>query len=56
MEEINVFYNSTFLGTIDIKENAPIDEISLIAQDLLPKMVEIKKETYLPHKFIKFSN
>ena len=42
MNEINVFFNSVFLGMVEIKDNLPIEEVSKLAQDLLPKNVHIK--------------
>lgn len=56
MNEINVFFDSMFLGILEIEDNTPSEEISKIAQDLLPKSALIKKEVYIQNKFVRFSS
>ena len=54
-ESIDIFFNSNFIGIMDVPEVFTQVEISKAAQKFLPKRnLIIKKEIFIPHKSLSF--
>ena len=51
-EQIDIFFNSVIVGTLDLNENVTQAEVSKKAQIFLPKRTMNIKEVFIPHKSI----